>query len=794
MSISGFLVILGFAGKSVIVADLAIVHGASLALFYTFSANARNVILRDPSEDVIGYLSWSRILLSFPLGFIACWLAIHLSGVDVLLAIIIILRRIVEWVAEIHLSKAETKADYSTALNFIILQLVLFFLASFFGIIHDRIFFIFLLLWAVLPLFISFKFVKYIFRSSPLAGTSWKILLPNLGSTATIGISIYVFRFIIVQIAGKNLAGDLFTAFSVGGFFISFYTNGVGPTAILFPKKSGYIKHYLPVKIAVPSLFVVGTILIVLSDIYHWDISIFDKSTFFWSSVGLSLFGGFIMFFPQHRRLALLHAKGDNHVFGYDLIIHIILLSSIPVAASLLGAEILRFAFLFNAILNMLFYNISNKWSILREKTELEILKPGYTQILISLFLVFPLFFLLDGTIFSTKEVVHSTAGKLSRLPIPISIFACYGGIMIIGNFLAARRSLLLIFLTFVLMLISSIVVVPAASYTLLQKMILMFQFILPIFGLALGEMFDIDEPKKHLFEKTVFFVIFLIVPLQLYETITTPGPILTGNLPFFSIHQHLQYVCTIFCCLFIIALYSLWNHSIFKKLLLILLPLIIIYAYFSRSLTSISLIHLGVFLFLLLRYNKIPMKQTALILIFIVSANIYSLYHAVIYNTLKSKINLIGIYTEGEKKPQMVGNLVERQGAWTYYRDSIVSSKKTFLFGHPEKPDRKIFKSAHNYYLDILYNFGLLSFFPILWLLFELVSTAIRKKRFILHDLPFLGLTLITLFLLFIDNSFTVGLRQPYPGIITFFLFGLLLSRLTRLKVPGSKQNEQTV
>jgi hypothetical protein len=38
----------------------------------------------------------------------------------------------------------------------------------------------------------------------------------------------------------------------------------------------------------------------------------------------------------------------------------------------------------------------------------------------------------------------------------------------------------------------------------------------------------------------------------------------------------------------------------------------------------------------------------------------------------------------------------------------------------------------------------------------------------------------LITIFLLLIDNSFKVGLRQPYPGIITFFLWGLLLSKLT--------------
>jgi hypothetical protein len=42
-----------------------------------------------------------------------------------------------------------------------------------------------------------------------------------------------------------------------------------------------------------------------------------------------------------------------------------------------------------------------------------------------------------------------------------------------------------------------------------------------------------------------------------------------------------------------------------------------------------------------------------------------------------------------------------------------------------------------------------------------------------------FLCLTSVVMFLLLIDNSLKVGLRQPYPGIFTFFLWGILLSKL---------------
>jgi len=33
------------------------------------------------------------------------------------------------------------------------------------------------------------------------------------------------------------------------------------------------------------------------------------------------------------------------------------------------------------------------------------------------------------------------------------------------------------------------------------------------------------------------------------------------------------------------------------------------------------------------------------------------------------------------------------------------------------------------------------------------------------------------------------VGLRQPYPGIITFFLWAVLLSRLARVSVPAEQR-----
>ena len=39
-----------------------------------------------------------------------------------------------------------------------------------------------------------------------------------------------------------------------------------------------------------------------------------------------------------------------------------------------------------------------------------------------------------------------------------------------------------------------------------------------------------------------------------------------------------------------------------------------------------------------------------------------------------------------------------------------------------------------------------------------------------------------VVLYLVVVDNNFKVSFRQPYPGIITFFLWGLLIQQMSRI------------
>lgn len=126
--------------------------------------------------------------------------------------------------------------------------------------------------------------------------------------------------------------------------------------------------------------------------------------------------------------------------------------------------------------------------------------------------------------------------------------------------------------------------------------------------------------------------------------------------------------------------------------------------------------------------------------------------------------------------------NIVGRVAYWEYYLGEITSSWNSFLLGNVAPPSRTHYPSAHNYYLDFIYNFGVLAFIPMLFLVCYTAFMIIRNVRRIVESPDVLVLCLVVYFLLLVDNLLKVGLRQPYPAIFTFFLWGLLLTKLSML------------
>jgi len=138
-----------------------------------------------------------------------------------------------------------------------------------------------------------------------------------------------------------------------------------------------------------------------------------------------------------------------------------------------------------------------------------------------------------------------------------------------------------------------------------------------------------------------------------------------------------------------------------------------------------------------------------------------------------KQKYNQYALYRS------LPNNIKERFIYWEFYSKGIVESPKIFLFGHKDRPQRELYPSAHNYYLDLIYHFGIIAVLPFIYLISLVFIKSIKAIREDKMTSKLFALLVIVLFFVFIDNSLKVSFRQPYSGMVIFFLWGVLLSRL---------------
>jgi hypothetical protein len=791
-SMTGLMVVLGLFGKSELAADIGIVQGTTLALFYAFSANARNLILNPSSRISIRELLFSRIILSLPLSVIALFLSVALTGVSWLIAAILIVRRCAEWLCELHLSQVELMRNKVFAKKFIVLQSATLITAVLCTFYLKNYFWAGILLWALVPLFMLIIFIKENFALESVAHDVFYNMIPHFGSSAITGVTVYVFRLEILLLSGKALAGDLYTAFAIGSLIGSVFVNALGPSLAYedFSKDNIFLPGWL--KSILLLTFVGGLFIFALAEMNFNSLVVFNKSIFFWSATGLSLMGGPLMLMAQRSRISLLQLHGDQDVLEPDLITNLLILSFVPFVYYLIGQNVLKILYLINATLAFFFYWSAKHSNPLKRLLTDRKVTEKILLMTVAFILIFPLFFQLSGNIFSDPSLLFDTGGKLKQLPIPISVFACFGGLLVFGNLGQLKNTLYVLFFSFIIMLVATLFSTKAHLSLQRDKFILLFQFILPMFALILGQNYGAEELDMKIFEKSILIILLIIVPVQLFSTWRSGINVLSPDMYLFSIYQQLQYVPTILICLYIYAFYSLWHADKYRKLLIILSPLIGIYATLSASILTVFALYSGLFLFALLSWFLVSEKMPILIvLIMILLSSIIILHfnNDLYFNTHfikkfmseKTPKDPNMLIIENKLKNRNESHLNIRKKIWKYHLNIIISNAKYFLFGSPNRPPRKEYPSAHNYYLDLAFNFGAISLIPVTCLLLITIKKIIKIGTRLLSENSLLGLVLITIFLLLIDNSFKVGLRQPYPGIITFFLWGLLLSRLQR-------------
>jgi len=397
---------------------------------------------------------------------------------------------------------------------------------------------------------------------------------------------------------------------------------------------------------------------------------------------------------------------------------------------------------------------------------------------LIGLVVLTPIFFRIEGGLYREKVLLVDSQGIIGILPLPISIFIVFFSCLLFPISFASIRATVYMLLGIVTAYIVSLWVLGVEMILTGKKFLAVFQMCLPITGLFVGQLIKDDD---KLIAKSFLMVLTLVVPLQLISTWLQDIEGLAHYLYIFTIYSHLQYVTVIFVCAYAYALTSLWGTH---KILLAALT-IIMFLYIGRSYSFLAIVAYVLILFIFfiqkILWNKYRGGKIILYfsLIFLFGIGLYSSNQkSVGMGYVSEKIHQFFNYKFKEiAVGKLPSNVEARLSDWSYYTTGITESKTAIFFGHPQPLSREIRTSPHNWYIEVVYNFGLIGLIPIFVLIGYTVNLCRLQSKTLSPEVWWLAA--IVFYLVIIDSNFKVTLRQPYPGIFTYFMWGLLLSRL---------------
>jgi glycosyltransferase involved in cell wall biosynthesis len=913
-STTALLIIVGLLGRPEIATDIALIQGATLATFYALSANARNLILRQSSPLLATEVLLARLLLLAPLMGASLLLSLTGTSVPWWLAACIVIRRGVEWINEVHLCEAELSQKTRFAVSFLLLQCTLFSLAAASLAFDWPVAMPVMFFWAILPLLFSIRFLGSASRATLQSlERIFGVLTSHVGSTLIIGLRIYALRILVVLMVAKDVAGDLFTAMAIGSFMGTLFANVFGPSIELHRERAGKTYFPLAVKFALGSSLLAGFSLLATLLFFPAAFPLLGKPEFFWLSCGLSLIGGALMVEAQGVRLRLLRASDGRAVFGPDVIIHITMLGTVPLAYFLFGSRGLAGLYLIDALLCYFFYK-SSELGLHRDQLARPFVS-SFSPAILSFLLVFPLFFQLSGKIYNSIDPVVDSGGILANLPLPVSIIACFMGILLLAHYRRATRSFFFILVFFAVMLLSTALTTSEALER--GKLLLLIQFLIPAFGLVLGEMIENGNRHSVSVEKGLLWACAAIIPMQILASWAQGQFSLTHFVGFFSVYQHWQYVPVVIVAATLVSASALLAVPRYRWLATALPLAGLIYAIsaFSMLASTLALAGIGGIVFTQLKNNRLVMTAVGGIVLAGLAGYMYFLrsepeystkfvlpitnerllsppcvssparfvskdvqpveseclvkgefrqrfsylialpirkienstvlvvegiiesggvtvgvvqsgqwtkqehfnkpgpfkaklqlgegrYEAILANYLLDKnFNDVRIMrmawedaspgkmanNDTESQPRALpdwsyeylpANLLERIEDWMLFGKPIFASPSSFFFGHAPMA-RSVRTSAHNYYIDLTYNFGIIGLLPIVILFTYTARLLWERRRDVLESNRLIWLAILVVFFIIIDSNFKVTLRQPYPGIFVFFLWGLLLARL---------------
>lgn len=791
-SMSLILIFYGIVGNPNIAADIGIVQAATFAFFYAFSANARGLVLSEGGSASASLLMRVRVILLVPLAVASWLLVVPFGHVNQLLATLLILRRVSEWFGEIGLAIHERKREVAYAKQTITCEVasIAACLAIMLRSETDFITLIPTVLWALTPL-LALRHISPI--RSEKGKYSLKSFAPHLGSSVIVGVGVYIFRVSLLMLAGKATAGALFTAFAIGGIAPTILGQGLAPALASRYKTSVWLRKMLAIPVL---LFSIGCLLVLLLNIDFFDLDMIAGQKYFYMAIGWSIAGGGIMIIANAFKARLIQRHESRDVFGADLMANLLIMTSVPFVYYFFGVRWLVGLYFLSACINFIFLFFSGSGRGGFGNRHL------FAMSTLGFCIVMPIFFRIDGTLFFESETILNSGQNLAALPLPISIGMMFLGIAIFGNYSVAIRSIYVLFVFSIILTFSALFVAQTNEAALGPKILALGQYVLPMFGLVLGEMYG-DASTKPIFERSALLMLLMILPAQLAATWMMGYTLLQPKIFVFSIYQHLQYFPMIVTALATMVCFGLWKESrSIRCLLVVFIPFTMVYMLATLSMGGIIGLIAGITSFCAWYWIQGIAKRSLLVILGI------TLFSSACYLWIAQSGHLAKwIHPIEDAREEMTfetkfvnldttliiplpKSVLERRDIWAGYLSELLNPPLAFFVGHIKNPSIASYPSAHNYWLDLVYNFGFIALIPMLALISRTILLALKVGKDILRDPLVLGACIATAYLIVFEGFLKVGMKQPYPGILTFFIWGLLLVRMRHLQHNSIKKS----
>lgn len=383
--------------------------------------------------------------------------------------------------------------------------------------------------------------------------------------------------------------------------------------------------------------------------------------------------------------------------------------------------------------------------------------------------LIIPIFFNLQGKLYVGQSFQKE---KILELPFPISFFGFILISLIIfyinkkKNYFFFKERIVLVYLISFLFLFFTNIFYFNFNY---ERILYLLQFFLPLLGLFIGYFFF-----NNSFFLIIYRILFIFFSIHLLSSLLQGKSFLITNLYLFQIYQNFQYVNSTLILLACISVIMI-REQIHKINFYLFIFLILVYSFYGYSFSSIIICFVSFIIFFKNNFLKKKIKYFFLYLFFLFSFFIL----IKINNNVDEKrfIDQVNInYVDNYQKFTKILNfdapesITLRAQIWNVYVKDIWENNLIFFGSRLLDLDKK-YNGAHNLFIDSIYKFGILLTIPFFYLFifffFSIIKETNKKKKEIL--------ILFFIFLL-IENFFKVSLKQPYSGIISYYIFAILL------------------